>query len=221
MKRLHCSILLALVIMLVPALASAQERSSITGQVTAENTGQPLVGAQITLPAANLRAVSDERGRFQLLNVPRGTHTLRVVRIGFRPVTQEVRVDDAAVTVAFVMASDPLRLEEVVVTGYGEQVRRNLAGAIGSLRLDEGLRETPVTSLQQVLQGRVAGVQVVQNAGNPGNAISVRVRGSSSISGGNDPLYVIDGVPVTQGNQQALGIGFGGQSIDAMSDLSP
>lgn len=88
-------------------------------------------------------------------------------------------------------------------------------------RLDEGLRETPATSLQQVLQGRVAGVQVVQNAGNPGNAISVRVRGSSSISGGNDPLYVIDGVPATQGNHQALNIGFGGQVIDALADLSP
>src|SRR5688572_30790351 len=79
MKRLHGSIVLALAIMLVPAIASAQERSSITGQVTIENTGQPLVGVQVMIQAANLRAFTDERGRFQLLNVPRGTHTLRAV----------------------------------------------------------------------------------------------------------------------------------------------
>jgi TonB-linked SusC/RagA family outer membrane protein len=155
------------------------------------------------------------------VNVPQGTHTVRVTRLGFRPVTREVSVGASGATVTIAMESDPLRLEEMVVTGYGEERRRNITGAIGSLRLEETVKDVPLTSVQQALQGRVAGVQVVQNAGNPGNAITVRVRGSSSISGGNDPLYVIDGVPMTQGNQQALNIGFGGQGIDAIADLNP
>ena len=221
MQRLRSWLVLAVAFALLPASLHAQERASVTGTVTAGTSGQPLSGAQVAIPATNSRTVTDENGRFTLTNVPRGTQTLRVTRLGFRPVSREVTVGAGGASIAIAMESDPLRLEEMVVTGYGEERRRNITGAIGSLRLEETVRDVPLTSVQQALQGRVAGVQVVQNAGNPGNAITVRVRGSSSISGGNDPLYVIDGVPMTQGNQQALNIGFGGQGIDAISDLNP
>ena len=221
MQRLRYWYVLVLAVMLSPISLSAQERSTVSGTVTAGEAGQPLAGAQVAIPAAALRALTDENGRFTIVNVPRGTQTLRVTRLGFRPVTRDVQVEAATVSVALAMDADPLRLEEMVVTGYGEERRRNLSGAIGTLRLEETVKDVPLTSIQQALQGRVAGVQVVQNAGNPGNAITVRVRGSSSISGGNDPLYVIDGVPMTQGNNQALNMGFGGQGIDAIADLNP
>ena len=221
MHRLRWLIVLVLVTALLPEASAAQARASVSGTVTAGNTGQPLAGAQVAITAANVRSVSDERGRFQITNVPTGTHTLRVTRLGYRPITREVSVDASGATVALTMESDPLRLEEMVVTGYGEQRRRDITGAIGSMRLEETVKDVPLTSVQQAFQGRLAGVQVVQNAGNPGNAITVRVRGSSSISGGNDPLYVVDGVPMTQGNQAALNIGFGGQGIDAVADLNP
>ena len=221
MQRLRYWYVFVLAFALLPVTLDAQERATVSGTITAQSSGQPLSGAQVTIPSTTSRAVTDENGRFALLNVPQGTHTLRVTRLGFRPITRDVSVGSAGATVTIAMESDPLRLEEMVVTGYGEERRRNVSGAIGSLRLEETVKDVPLTSVQQALQGRVAGVQVVQNAGNPGNAITVRVRGSSSISGGNDPLYVIDGVPMTQGNQGALNIGFGGQGIDAIADLNP
>jgi TonB-linked SusC/RagA family outer membrane protein len=221
MQRLRYWYVLVLAFALLPVTLGAQERATVSGTITAESSGQPLSGAQVMIPSTASRAVTDETGRFALLNVPQGTHTLRVTRLGFRPVTREISVGANGATLTVAMEADPLRLEEMVVTGYGEERRRNLTGAIGTLRLEETVRDVPLTSVQQALQGRVAGVQVVQNAGNPGNAITVRVRGSSSISGGNDPLYVIDGVPMTQGNQAALNIGFGGQGIDAIADLNP
>src|SRR5688572_14541684 len=221
MQRLRYWYVFVLAVALLPVTLDAQERATVSGTITAQTSGQPLPGAQVTIPATTSRAVTDESGRFSLLNVPQGTHTLRVTRLGFRPITRDVSVGSAGATVTIAMESDPLRLEEMVVTGYGEERRRNVSGAIGSLRLEETVKDVPLTQISQALQGRVAGVQVVQNAGNPGNAMTVRVRGSSSISGGNDPLYVIDGVPMTQGNQAALNIGFGGQGIDAISDINP
>jgi len=205
---------------LLPGAAGAQERSSITGQVVAEGTNQPLQGVRVAIPALNMSTATDERGRFQLSNVPYGTHTLRLRLIGYRLVARDVTVGAEPASVTIAMGADPLRLQELVVTGYGEQVRGNLAGAVGSLKPDEAVPEAPVTSLPQVLQGQVAGVGVYQNSGTPGAAITVRVRGSSSIAGGNEPLYVIDGVPATQGNFSALNLGFGGQDIDAISDLN-
>jgi TonB-linked SusC/RagA family outer membrane protein len=220
MPRFRSLLFAALTLALLPAIAAAQERATITGTVTADNTGQPLSGALVSVVQTSLRATADENGRFQIVNVPVGAQTLRVTRLGYRPASRVVQVVAGGVTVNLGMPSDPLRLEEMVVTGYGEERRRNLTGAISSLKMDEVAKDIPVVSLQGAMQGRVAGVMVVQNAGNPGNAMTVRVRGSSSISGGNDPLYVVDGVPMTQGNQQALNIVFGGQGIDAVSDLN-
>src|SRR6266550_1242213 len=142
MNKLRWLLALLLGGWLLPGAAGAQERSSITGQVVAEGTNQPLQGVRVAIPALNMSTATDERGRFQLSNVPYGTHTLR--------------------------------LQELVVTGYGEQVRGNLAGAVGSLKPDEAVPEAPVTSVNQVLQGQVAGVGVYQNSGTPGAANTER-----------------------------------------------
>jgi TonB-linked SusC/RagA family outer membrane protein len=220
MPRFRRLLAAVLALALISTMARAQERGTLVGVVSSDNTGQPLGGAQVTVLETTLRATADENGRFQIQNVPVGAQTLRVTRLGYRPTMLGIQVTAGVTTANIAMASDPLRLEEMVVTGYGEERRRNLTGAISSLRMDEVTRDVPIVSLQAAIQGRVPGVMVVQNAGNPGNAMTVRVRGSSSISGGNDPLYVIDGVPMTQGNQEALNGGYGGQGIDAISDLN-
>jgi TonB-linked SusC/RagA family outer membrane protein len=206
-------------IALLPGLAAAQERGSVTGLVVSGESEQPLVGVQVSIPALNISAVTDERGRFLLTNVPHGPQTLRTSLIGYRQATETVTIGATPANVTIRLATDPLLLDQLVVVGYGTQRRGNVAGAIASL-VPETVEEIPVSSVNQVLQGRLAGVQVVQNSGTPGAAMTVRVRGSSSISGGNEPLYVIDGVPMTQGNQSAL-FGFGGQGIDAINDLNP
>lgn len=210
---------LLLAVGLVPGTGQAQERGSITGTVVAEGTAQPLVGVQVSVGA--LSSVTDERGRFLLPSVPLGTQTVRFSMIGYSQLTREVTVGPGPVELNVTMSTDPLRLDELVIVGYGTERRRNVAGAVSSLRA-ETVREISTASINEVLQGRLAGVQVAQNSGTPGAAISVRIRGSSSISGGNEPLYVIDGVPMNQGDFSRLSqISFGGQDLDAISDLNP
>jgi TonB-dependent starch-binding outer membrane protein SusC len=220
MSRLRrtCAVLLSIVVL--PASAAAQQTGALTGQVVAEGTQQPLAGVQVTISALNLSGMTDERGRFLLPNVPFGTHALRASLIGYRQATTEVTVGATTQPVVITLDHDPLRLDELVVVGYGTERRAHVAGAVSSLRV-ETVRDLSTSSINQALQGRLTGVQVHQNSGTPGGAITVRVRGSSSISGGNDPLYVIDGVPMNQGNFSRLGVAFGGQSIDAISDLNP
>ena len=206
----------------IPALASAQERTTVTGTVTDAATGQPLQNAQVTIPGLNISIPTDQNGRYSL-RIPRGTFTLRVNMIGYKSGAQPLVAAGAPLAANFALETDPIGLDELVAVGYGEERRRNLAGAVSSLK-PETAKEVPVTSIQQVMQGRMPGVQISQNSGTPGSAISVRVRGSSSISGGNEPLYVVDGVPLTQGNYSAFGalggVSFGGQDIDAVTDLS-
>jgi TonB-linked SusC/RagA family outer membrane protein len=206
---------------LSPAVVAAQERGSVAGVVVDAATQQPLAGALVTIQATGASGLTDERGRFLLANVPRGTHTLRVQFLGYELVTREVTVGATTEPLTIALETDPLRLDELVVVGYGTERRRAVAGSVASLR-PETVKDLPIKSINEILQGRLAGVQVTQNSGTPGAAITVRIRGSSSISGGNEPLYVIDGVPLHQGGYSAGStVGFGGQDIDAISDLNP
>ena len=109
------------------------------------------------------------------------------------------------------------QLEEVVAVGYGTQTRAELSTSVSSVSAAD-LVGQPIASVDGALQGKAPGVQVIQNAGNPGNAISVRVRGLASISASNDPLYVVDGVPMIAGNLSQLDVG--GQGVAAISSLS-
>ncbi len=220
MRKLAWLVTVLLVVGAIPSEVLAQERGSITGQVVVAGTQEPLAGVLVSIPALGASGITDEQGRFLLASVPRGTHTLRVSFIGYRQVTREVTVGAVSETLTIALETDPLRLDELVVVGYGTERRRAVAGAVSSLRA-ETVRDVPIKSINEVLQGRLAGVQVTQNSGTPGAAMTVRIRGSSSLSAGNEPLYVIDGVPVTQGGYGGLSqIGFGGQDIDAISDLN-
>ncbi|HKJ00874.1 MAG TPA: TonB-dependent receptor [Longimicrobiales bacterium] len=217
MKKLLLSLTVLATLAALPGAGLAQEGGTIAGEVVASDSQRPLWGALIEIPSLGRTAITDARGRFLVLSVPYGSHTLHVSVIGYRQTTVEVTVGAATPALNIALDPDPLLLDELVVTGYGTERRANVAGAVSSMRV-EAVREIPVTSINQALQGRMAGVQIIQNSGTPGGANTVRVRGSSSISGGNDPLWVIDGVPVNQGDFSRLG-GFGGQSIDALGDL--
>jgi len=187
MRRLLLALAVLVAMAAAPGGSFAQERGSVTGQVIASDTEQPVWGVLIEIPSLNLNTITDERGRFLFASVPYGQVTIRASVLGYRMAEQLVTVGSTPATLNLTLEPDPLLLDELVVTGYGTERRANVAGAVSSLRT-EAVAELPITSVNQALQGRLAGVQINQNSGTPGGAATIRVRGSSSISGGNDPL---------------------------------
>lgn len=151
------------------------------------------------------------------LSVPASGGTLVFSSIGY--VTQERAIgNDSRVTVSLV--TDNKQLNEVVVTGFGtSQSRSELTGSVASVKSAQ-IENLPIASVDQALQGRAAGVQVTQNSGTPGSGIAVRVRGISSINGSNEPLYVVDGLPLTATGSFS-NIGVGNQGTNALADINP
>ena len=191
--------------------------ATIRGTVT-DSTGAQLGGATVSVVGTPLRAETNSNGQYTLSNVPPGVVVLRAQLIGFYPAERRVTIGaDAELTVDFVLAPGVTQLEEIVSVGYGTQTRGELASAISSVKAED-LEGQPIASVDAALQGKAPGVQVIQNAGNPGNAPSVRIRGAASVSASNDPLYVIDGVPMIAGDISQLDAG--GQSIAALSGLN-
>lgn len=179
-----------------PLLAAPRAVADVTvqGQVSDEQ-GNPLPGATIVVKGSpNVGVSAGADGSFTLA-VPTGTETLVISSVGY--VSQEVRLTGQK-TVAVQLVTDNQALNEVVVVGYGTQKRSDLTGAVGSVKASE-IMERPVVNVAQSLQGRVAGVDVALNSGQPGSAPVIRVRGYSSILASNDPLYVVDGVFWTSG----------------------
>ena len=163
---------------------------TVSGTVVGKDDGQPVIGANIVIKGTTTGTVSDVDGHFRL-TAPRPGATLVISFVGYR--TKEV---PATASMHVELETDATQLGEVeVVVAYGQQKRRELTGAIGSIDA-ASIRETPATSLEQTLSGRVSGVQVTQASGAPGGAVVVNIRGTSSISAGNEPLYVVDGMPI-------------------------
>lgn len=166
----------------------------VTGSITDEN-GEKLPGVSILVKGTQRGTLSSNDGTFTI-NVPDNA-TLVFSFVGF--ISQEVSVGNRT-KIDVTMAADNKALEELVVIGYGTARKSDLTGAVGSVKEDQ-LRERPAPSLNQSLQGKISGVQVNVNSGRPGGRSNVRIRGFSSINSSNNPLYVVDGVMLPQGNQ--------------------
>lgn len=184
-----------LLVGLLPAALSAQV-GQVTGVITDEMTLQPLEGVQLSIEGTTLGGLSNSAGRFLIANVPVGTQTLRIQLLGHATKTQEIAVTAGQpLNLEITLVQTALDLDELVVVGYGTQIRREVTGAVGSIR-GEDIAEASVTpNIQTALQGRLAGVNVAESSGEPGSAPQVLIRGRGSISAGTEPLYVIDGVP--------------------------
>ncbi len=178
-----------------PVLA---QQGTITGRVTSAEDGQPLARVVITISGQSVGTLTRDDGRFSLKAQP-GTYTLRAARLGYSP-DSVVGVEVAAGGTAsanFQLHSSATLLTGLVVVGYGTEQRRNTTGSIA--RVDTAQFNTGrVVSPEQLISGKVAGVQVVDN-NEPGGGISIRVRGGSSVTSSNEPLYVVDGVPLQIG----------------------
>ncbi|GET45479.1 SusC/RagA family TonB-linked outer membrane protein [Capnocytophaga felis] len=171
------------------ASVEAQSVLQVTGTVN-DDTGMPLSGVSVMVKGTTKGTSTDFNGKFELKDVPQGA-ILEFSFIGFK--TIDVRVTGNTVNVK--MQEETEELDEIVVIGYGTQKKGDVTTAITSVSTKD-IDQRPVTSAAQAIQGRAAGVQVVQPNGSPGAGLIVRIRGNTSISASNDPLYVVDGVPV-------------------------
>jgi TonB-linked SusC/RagA family outer membrane protein len=172
---------------LLPAFAQV----AITGKITATD-GKNVPFATITLKGTTKAALSDNDGHYSLV-VDRTDGTLVVTCMGYAK--KEIPINDKT-TVNFTIEAENQALEEVKIIGYGTQKKRDLTGSMASVG-EKTLKEMPVASFEQALQGRTSGVQVTQSNSAPGGSISIRIRGGNSVLGGSEPLYVIDGYPVS------------------------
>lgn len=186
----------------------------VRGQVTGEN-GEGLPGVNIVIKGTQRGITTDGNGNFQL-TLPDGPATLVFSFVGY--LTREVTVGTGQTQVTVQLVPDNRALNEVVVVGYGTQQRRDVTGAISTVSARD-IEKLPVASPEQALQGRAAGVQVVNNSGAPGGSVQIRIRGTGSIFGGNDPLYVVDGVPL---NNTLNGTAAGGNDLaNGLASLNP
>lgn len=170
-----------------------QQAKKVSG-VVKDNAGEPIAGANVVVKGTTNGTVTDMDGNYTL-EAPNNA-TLVVSFIGYT--TKEIKVGSQP-TVNVVLAEDAIGLNEVVAIGYGYQKKKDLTGSVSSVSADDMVMGGTVSNAAQALQGKTAGVQVSQTSKAPGGSISVRVRGSNSISSTNEPLYVVDGFPSSEG----------------------
>jgi TonB-linked SusC/RagA family outer membrane protein len=168
--------------------------------VILDEMGTPLPGASVLEKGTSNGVNSDFEGSFTL-NVSNSDAVIVVSYLGFDKV--EIRAADFDDNMNITLVESSSALDEIVVTGYGRQVKRNITGAVSSISLKQ-IEDLPLATFENAIQGQIAGVQVTEASGEPGAGASVRVRGIGSISAGNEPLYVIDGFPISK--NVALGV---------------
>lgn len=200
------------------AIISGNNVLSVRGQVTGLD-GEPLIAVNVVIKGTYVGTSTDENGNFTLDNVPDDA-VLVFSYVSY--VTKEIVVAGQS-TINVVLQSDAELLDEVVVVGYGTVKKSDITGSVSSIKVDEA-REGVVSSVDQLILGKSTGVNVVQGSGEPGAGFSINVRGSSSINAGNDPLYVIDGIPIDNGRpigDNGLGVGNTRTPRNPMASLNP
>ncbi len=202
-------VLPTLALVFATATSLAAQNGTIRGQVTDSTTKQALTGVTLRIDALQREAQTGQDGSYTI-DVPAGTHIVRATRIGYAPQSQSVTVTAGGIADAsFGLAPQASLLEAVVVTGYGTTKREAVTGAVSTV--DAAAANVGVkTNVDQMIQGRAAGVEIIQNNGEPGAGSQILIRGGSSISNTNDPLYVIDGVPVINVPTEPSSYGIGG-----------
>src|SRR5438128_190473 len=205
---------------LVPALVAgllwavplgAQETTgAVAGKVVDATTQQPLANVEVALAGTPHRELTRPDGSFVLNGVPAGPYRLRATRIGYGSQFQEIAVTAGGTTTAQVsLAPAAAILEPVVVTGYGTQRREAITGSVSTVS-GSAANVGVVANVDQMIQGRAAGVDIIQNNGEPGAGAQILIRGGSSISNSHAPLYVVDGVPINNVPTEPPSYGVGG-----------
>jgi TonB-linked SusC/RagA family outer membrane protein len=197
---------------------------SIVGRVVdaATNLGVPSV--EILIEGIALHAFTNDSGQFRISDVPPGTYTLTVRRIGYELTRRPVTVNDGeTVTVDVSLKAAPTKLAEIVTTATGTEPRYRVGNVIGTINADSVVREAPITNLNDLLQGRTPGLQVYFAGGNTGQASPIRIRGTNSFALSNNPIVMVDGIRVEASGGSSLGSVYAGltQSGGRLSDINP
>ena len=204
-------------IILLAATTIAFAQSTLTGRITDARTGEPLIGASVIVKSEKGKGVvTDIDGNFTLQTNVEAPLTLKAEYVGYRPLDVDVYDFDEPVEIKLIDNSN--LLQTVVVLGYTQVKRQNLTGAVTSVKAAD-IASTAASGFNEQLQGQAPGVIISGSSGTPGSGVFVRLRGTTSINAGNEPLYIIDGVPVN--SQPLQSIANGGQTINALADLNP
>lgn len=186
-----------LLLLLVMLFSTSMFAQSIRGKIV-DLAKEPVVGAGVVIEGTQFATITDALGNFSFGKLqPNTKYRLKVTMLGFQPIVKEVQTTTGEQGFNFTMREDSKQLEDVVVVGYGTKTKREVTGSISRISAKE-LNDLPVQSFESAMQAKLPGVQVITGSGVAGSAAKITVRGISSISAGGDPLYVIDGIPITQ-----------------------
>ncbi|HEX3009247.1 MAG TPA: TonB-dependent receptor [Bacteroidales bacterium] len=191
----------------VPSFAQAKDRN-VSGKITDENN-EPMIGVSILVAETTVGTITNENGEFSL-RVPEGKNELRISFIGYE--TAVVPVPDNNV-LSYQMKPSAKSLEEIVVIGYGTQRKGDLTGSISNVSVKD-FNKGIINSPEQLINGKISGVQIMSNNGSPTSGSTIRIRGGASLNASNDPLIVLDGVPLETG-------GISGNSGNFLSLINP
>ena len=200
--------------LLLPVILFSQQL--VVKGVVLDDIGDPLPGATIQIQGLNeVGAITNFDGEFSIL-LDSPDQSIVVSYIGFISETVQFNGEN---NLTVILSQDISELEEVVVIGYGTVLKKDLTGSVASVEVsDEIAKQT--STVDQLLQGRAAGVYVTQNAANPGSGISVRIRGTSSLRGNNEPLYVVDGIIISSASEDVVATGGGNTGQEQQNGLN-
>jgi TonB-linked SusC/RagA family outer membrane protein len=209
-----------LALALLPVALTAQTgRGSISGKVVETGTNLPIADAQVSLVGTTIGTLSGNDGSFSLRNIPAGPVELRVLRIGYSDRRRNLTVvAGQAVAVEFSLTKVALQLSPIVTTATGAQDRAAVPNQIATINPGKAIEEGQISNVGDLLNGKAAGVSITTGS-SVGSGSRIRIRGTASLSLGNDPIYIIDGVRVNGGNQQSFGTG--GAPAGRLNDINP
>jgi len=206
-------LLLSIFFLLASTILMAQERT-VTGTIKSASDQSPLPGVSIIIKGTTLGTISDIDGNYTI-NVPSSESIIVYTFVGMST-TEELVGGRSIIDIA--LNEDVTKLSEIVITGYGQQKRSDLTGAISSVS-SEMIENMPTPSFEGALQGQAAGINITTSSGNPGAAMRVSIRGANSITASSEPLYVIDGIPMVSEDNSVLFTG--GYNANSLADLNP
>lgn len=192
---------------------AAQDEKKVTG-VVKDHEGMSVPGASVFVEGTTVGTITDIDGTFEI-TVPATTKTISVSFVGMKQKNVSIEGKDH---VTIVMEQMAIGIEEVVAVGYGSQSRKKISAAITSVSAED-IKGMAATGIDKAIQGKAAGVLVTNNTGEPGGGVTIRIRGTTSIGSGNDPLYVIDGIPLE--NTQTSNRNVGENRVNGMSQINP